>query len=237
MLSRLLVIFYIVILSSSSYAFKKAPKPEPQEIHGMDITYIVPSDIIKPKGSINGVRFASYNRGTDTRTERLGYQYTSDQILLERRTDNGMAGSGVIYNIALNITPKGNNTIITLHPKTLETYQEGLILPFPVPEFDLGFYLHDVAISYQFEIDSNYPPESVKANFDRLLGRKHNGIYRLEKEEDAFEISLKVYPYRQNQSKITIDTEIYNKNKNMLVVDFTEKINGLKRQLQNIANS
>jgi hypothetical protein len=60
---------------------------------------------------------------------------------LERRTDNGVAGSGLIYSIDINKLNKGNDKVIALTPKTVKTYQDGVILPFPIPKFDLASYI------------------------------------------------------------------------------------------------
>lgn len=134
--------------------------------------------------------------------------YTNNALEVERRTDNGVAGSGIIYTIDAIIVSDPNSTTITLIPKTQKTYQEGLILPFPVPNFDIAEYLSTATLDYKFELYSEYQVDSAKANFERILGKSFGSrdIYKLELEDEEFEIKTDIYPYR-NGSKIVINTQ------------------------------
>ncbi len=137
----------------------------------------------------------------------------------------------------LDVVSKSDSTTVTFTPKTQKTYQQGLVLPFPVPSLDLESYLSDGILTYKFEINSNYPPEAVKANLQRLLSSGSNNEYTLDNENELFAIKVQIYHYRHNQSKVAIHTKLYNKKSKNKTINIVEKINTLKENLQNIVNS
>jgi hypothetical protein len=217
------------------------PKPDStKEIHNIKITYILPNNLENPENSINGIRFIEYDidaRGKGTKIERLYYEANLEKLKIERRTDNGVAGSGIITQVNISTTSTPDKKIVTFIPKTQRTYQQGLVLPFLVPDFDLEDYLTSGIILFNFEINSDYPPEAVSANLQRLLGDKIKKTYIIDNKDERFELKITIYPYRHNQSKLAVITKLFNKKSNNGTIDLAEKINNLKKQLMSIANN
>ena len=60
---------------------------------------------------------------------------SDNSFMVERRTDNGVTGSGIIYKVDYSVRNGLKDRILTISPVQYETYQEGLMAPFPVPEF------------------------------------------------------------------------------------------------------
>jgi len=239
---RLLTILSFILLNLTGCSGGNVLIPaqnDVKEIKNIQITYILPPQVEEQPCTFNGLKFQTYNnRGTETKIERLYVYSANNGLKVERRTDNGVAGSGVIYTIDANVISKSDNKIVTLTPKTQETYQQGLILPFPIPNFDIETYLSTAKLNYKFELNSDYQVASVKANFDRILGKSFDSrdIYKLVIEDEEFEIETDIYPYR-NGSKIVITTTIYNKKSKNGVINVVTKIEKLKRQIEKIINS
>ncbi len=239
---RLVIILPFILLTLIGCAGNNILIPQPntvQEVKNIQVTYILPNDIEKRSCTFNGLSFRQYNGGTDTKIERLHIDYVANGLQVERRTDNGIAGSGIIYTIDANVIPKSDATMITLTPRTQKTYQEGLILPFPVPNFDIEQYLSEATLYYKFELNSEYPATSIKANFERLLER-FNAIdsytYILQLEGAELKIKANIYPYR-NGSKVVINIVLYNKESSNGVIDVVKKIEEAKKQIEKIINS
>ncbi len=206
-----------------------------QDIKGIQVTYILPHGVEQSAGTVNGLRFKQYNCGPESKRERLHINSKHNGLLIERRTDNGVAGSGVIYNVDVNTISKPDSTWVILTPKTQETYQQGVVLPFPVPDFDIESYLSSAVFDYVFELNSEYNGDSIKANFDRLLG-KDSTNYRLNLNDEQFDISIKIYPYR-NGTKVVADITIYNQKTKNGVINVIQKIERVKEEIRRIVNS
>lgn len=237
---KLLIIYVVLFLCGCVHDYSLVPKPEQiEKIDNIKITYILPKDIEKTKGAINGLNFLQYEQGSSGKVEKLYFNIISNQLEIKRRTDNDIAvGSGVIYTVDFNLVEKSDSTIVTFIPKTKKTYQQGVVLPFPVPNLDLETYLSGGIVDYKFEVDSNYPPTTVEANFQRLMGDKYyNGKYSLDDSDEQFKCIVKIYPYKHNQSKVSVNATLYNKKSKNGIIDITKKINRLKIQIQNIVNA
>lgn len=202
-----------------------------QELHNIQVTYILPTDAAQASGSLNGLIFQRFNRGDSTKMENLCYSLTPTGIVVHRRTDNTVAGSGIVYDIDVNTSHKSDSSVVTLTPKTQRAYQEGLILPFPIPNFNIETYLSSATFYYQFEIDSNYNADSIKANFDRTLNSSS-----LELGDVWVDFNHKVYPYR-NGSKVLISANIHSQRSKNGVIDMTYIIEELRQRMQSIINS
>jgi hypothetical protein len=172
--------------------------------------------------------------GTDTKREIIKLDFNQTNMELERRTDNGVAGSGLIYSIDINKLNKGNDKVITFTPKTVKTYQDGVILPFPIPKFDLASYLTSAWVIHKFEVTSNYPVDSIKANFDRML-KPYGSTYHLQLPDCLAIMEIKIYPYRQG-SKAVITAEISGMKVVDNIINVSNKIKELESKIKTIVN-
>lgn len=247
---KLAVTFIVLGLSGCSHQYPLLPNPEStQKIEGIKVTYILPNDIIKTSDTINGIYLDQYggrtldatsflkSGGQTGRKERLHFDNKGNQLEIERRTDNGIAGSGVVCIVDFDVISEPDRTKVVFTPKTRRTYQQGVLLPFPVPDFDVETYLLEGQLTTSFEMDADYPPEAVRANLRRLL---HGGLedrYTLDNENEQIIMTVRVDPYKHNQSKLTINATIYNKRSNNRIINMVEKINALKKQLHNAVNA
>lgn len=211
------------------------PKPTAvEEINNIQVTYIIPKNVGSPSGTFNGLAFFQYVAGPESKIERLHTTPTSIGLSVERRTDNGVAGSGIIYAVEKKVTSQGDNTIVTFTPKAQKTYQEGVILPFPLPKLNIESYLSQATLDYKFELDSPYQVDSIKANFDRLIPT--SGGYRLSVGGTECDITLEVHPYR-NGTKAIIYSTIHTTKSHNNVIDLVQIIAELKKQIQQIMNA
>jgi len=226
-------------LSACSRQYPLLPTPEStKQIEGSKIIYILPNDIEETSGSIHRINFETYEGGnSDRNNQRLILKNKGDIIEIHRRADNGVAGSGVIYTVAVDAVSKPEATTVTFTPKTQRRYQDGVLLPFPVPDFDVESYLAKGELSCTFEITSDYPPESVKANLQRLLGGGFDDRYTLDTNSEHFEMEARIHPYRHGQSKVVIHATLYNKSLGNKVLDIAKKIQVLKEKMKSIVNS
>ena len=229
----------IFALSScaSDEVFQLVPKPTAvREIHDIKVTYILPANVKDCYGSINGIKLNNYVGGRPTRIERLKLNILPNEIHVERRTDNGISGSGVIYQVKTDITSQGNNNIITFTPKTAKTYQEGAVLPFPVPTLDIGLYLSQANIKYRFEINSQYSTDAIRGNFNRLLIKAARNKYLLMVGTNQLEIAIQIYPYK-NGSKSLIDISINTQRSKNDIIDVSRILDKAKRKIHGLVNS
>lgn len=229
----------ILFLSGCAHEVPLLPEKntETKAIHDIQVTFIIPKNIEPLNNTINGIDFLRYQDGTEGKIQKLDFNVTDNQMIVERRTDNGVAGSGIIYDVDLTMKKKLNNIVVTFKPVMQKPYQEGLVLPFPVPQFDIKQYLVEGVTSHKFELESAYPPETVKANLQRLLGDTQGGLYIVETENERITISAEIYPYKHNQSKIIIRSKIMNTRAINGTINVAEKLERLKKELNKIVNS
>lgn len=210
-------------------------KSSSTEITNLKITYVIPQSISSSKG-INGLSFMNRQWGRDTKQEKIIVSFDNKILKVERRTDNGVAGSGRIYYIGIIKTNQLNNTLITLQSESMSTYQDGLILPFPLPEFDLQSYLTSATIEYNFELNSEFPADSVRANFDRILTKSSNNDYQLNLNNASAFLSIKVHPYRKG-SKVLIDSRLFGMKHTNSIIDISKSIFELENYIKDVVNS
>lgn len=204
-----------------------------EKIDNIKISYIIPSNVLEPQG-IDGLVFNTNSWGTDTKREMIKVHFNQTNMELERRTDNGVAGSGLIYSIEIDKLNKGNDKIITFSPKSVKTYQDGLVLPFPLPKFDLESYLTSALVVYKFEITSDYPVNSVKANFDRIL-KSDGSSYQLQLSDCLAVMEVKIYPYKQG-SKVVIIAELFEMKIVDNIINVSNKVKELEKRVKTIVN-
>ena len=145
--------------------------------------------------------------------------------------DNGIAGSGIIYTGNIIKQQKGVNNVITFETKSSSTYQEGLVLPFPVPRFDIKNYLESAKLDYNFELVSEFLADSIKANLRR------SALYRSEFNLSNASVlaDIKVYPYR-NGSKIIIKAQLSSMKPRNNIIDVSANIAELEKRVRDIVN-
>jgi len=239
--TKLLTIISFALIMLTGCATNKAlllpPKAGIKEIQGTKITYILPRDIENGLHTLYGLNFPHYTTTTNLKTERLSSHTTHNGIEVEKKIWDLTTSSGVIYTVDTQVTStKPDSIIVTLIPKTQQTYQEGCDAPLLIPDLDIEKYLLTAALSFRFEINSQYPPDAVRANFARFLKSSKTGKFRLTDEYGEFTVKTDITPYK-NGSKIIISTTLYNTKADNNVIDVVQKVKDVKAEIQKIINS
>lgn len=240
LISKLTILLFILSSCANNaslpggYNIQLLPgKPTQTEISDQKITYLVPKTILTSKG-IYGLNFENRRWGTDTKQEKIRTNFAGQMLEIERRTDNGTAGSSRIYNVLVTRSEQADN--IVLEPKFESTKQDGLVLPFPLPEFDLLSYLASAKVNYNFEINSEFSVESIRANFKRSLNQNSSNAYRVDLPNAKVLVEVKIDPYR-NGSKVLLNAELYNFKPENNTIDVSRAIIELEKYISNIINS
>lgn len=169
------------------------------------------------------------------------------------RTDNGVAGSGIRYQVAYSVRENGQGYEATFSPTTRSTYQQGLIGRFPLPDFtdeNLRQHLGALQILYKFEVDSPYNADSVTANFmrnaeartarqgwaDPVTGKIYSTYYVSKLRGKDMTYVVQVYPYR-NGSKAVIHATITGQETSPNTVDFGLLIKEARGMLETMVRS
>ncbi len=214
-------------------------RPEKQterNIGDIKIIYIVPDNIIDKK-TIAGLFLGSKKWGTETKQEKIITSINNNRMIVERREDNGVAGSGLIYSIDVENILKGKNRVVTFIPKKVKPYQQGIILPFPLPTFDLRSYLASASVFHKFEVTSEYSQDAIKANFDRLLGTTNTYLkYNLNSNNFSAELKVKIYPYRTG-SKMVVDSTMFDMKILNNVINVSDNIKELEKRVKQIVQN
>ncbi|PKG36963.1 hypothetical protein [Psychromonas sp. Urea-02u-13] len=231
---------------------------EYQQVQGVDVTYIIPSEYVNDKIGINGVEFATFHKGTQTKQERLSANKISNNSFeVHRRTDNGTSGSGVLYQISYSSSVKGEDTLIQFQPFQTKSYQQGFIGKFDVPNFNVQQYLSTSQFSVKFEINSEYPSDAVKANFDRVLPKKQyskedmqkmmlaklsgkkvssEDLYVLDVDGNDTWLQVEAFPYRKG-SKVVIKAMLNTNPNGGNTVNLSDLIEKIKLNVTEIVDS
>lgn len=219
------------------------------------VTYIVPNDpaVLNPPGSIGRIVFTAWTRGTDAKRELLRFDLSSDAGFVERRTDNGVAGSGKRYTVVKSQEAGAETTILKFTATDYVVYQQGLVLPFAVPMFteaDVQGVFLSGQLHAKFEVDSEFNPESTYANFVRLLKNRsyRNGEHdpvtgKIFKQEFSTTIRgkdvylvVETFPYR-NGSKTVIYARVPAVETSPNTVDFRVLLQETKVRLAEVAKA
>lgn len=111
--------------------------PVEREVNDIKVVYLMPEYIAPYESSEDALHFYCSYGGRETKQEKLFINKENNLWTFERRTDNGVAGSGVVFDVEMLKVKSDNNTKISLIVKKERKYQEGLVLPFAVPKFDI----------------------------------------------------------------------------------------------------
>ena len=172
-----------------------------------------------------------------------------DGVEIEKRIDDGNAGSGMIYYVRCSQFRTPESTTLVFKPYQTKSYQQGLI-SFDVPEFsedELDKYIIHHAISYKMEIDSNYSGEAVNANFMRLAakagedynqptGRIIKNNFTIPYSGGKANIAVELFPYK-NGSKAVIQGVVPGHLTSEGTVDFNVILKDIKAKIESIVNS
>lgn len=235
--------FFLVI---SGCASVQPIKNQVSDVSGKPITYI-----FNGESEASPLKFGDYRRTRhgDGWLENWGIKTTSsgDEILVTKFADNGVAGSVNEYSV--KVTRKGKD--VTLTPYKNRIHQDGLVLPKPVPSFNensLSVFLSSTRHEFGFEVDSNYPSESVNANFKRTLSQKSlsafksgsekifENTYFLKVDGAESKIEVKTYPYR-NGSKCTVNVIYYTQLTENTQIELGKIESLIKEKVTEIVNS
>lgn len=169
----------------------------------LEATILIPKDPqITSKGGFFGVYHVPMTTtGHRTAQQKLFLSKKSDSVEVHRRVDNGTAGSGIIYTLKFSEEDQPTQTVLKFSSIAQEPkkYQEGLFGKFDVPVFSEEEALKTLLsgkIGYQVEIDTQYPVDSIKANFKRLA----NGDIAIGPTRVSFQ--YEVVPYRTGSKAI-----------------------------------
>jgi hypothetical protein len=234
----LLIFIFLLSGCTGSINLQAFPKPKVEkEITDIKITYILPDSVCNYEEADNTLLLCGFHYGPESKQERLFFINQDDKIWkIERRTDNGVSGSGRIFHIEVSKQKVNLGTAVTYSAKRESQYQEGLILPFSIPEFDIKSYLANASVNYSFELNSSYSVDSVKANFDRLLKKNDISKYYLKIQGAASDNVIKFYPYK-NGTKISVQSMLYNMQPIDDVIDVSGLITLLKSKIKAVLDS
>lgn len=266
-MKRFLSVFVVCVIfsflgCSTMQSTGLAPKPaETVDISNpRTITIVLPNSNLVDTSMYSSLRFQNRVWGVSYYDNRIAKQEvirsfkpSANSIYVERRTANQTTGSGRIYTLNYEMKEDGKNKIMELKPISFRTYQQGLVGPFPVPNFtedSLFDYIISHYIGYTIEINSQYNTESIFSNFERLAkkvaykqgakdevtGKIFKNRFSIVCNGSQINFSLETYPYR-NGSKAVIYANIPGSFTSQNKVDFNIIIDDFKRQIESIVNS
>jgi hypothetical protein len=257
--------FMLCLLFTAMMAVTGCANMTPKPAQTTELTAPITTTVIIPNDpSVDTARFRSlefsatwgqsYYKGSISKQHVIRIKNKTDKTFdFDRRIDNGISGSGIMYTVAYSIVTNGNNTVLTFKPTKYRTYQEGLIMPFAVPEFtenDFSTYIASNSVYYKLEIDSQYNTESIFANFKRLATEEHlmQGVkdtvtgkifknrFSIPTKNGKVVFSLETYPYR-NGSKAVIYLNVPGYLTSDSTADFNMILSEIKAKLESIVNS
>ncbi len=216
----------------------KPDAPQDTMVNNIEVSYSIPSVLLHNKSVSQFLTFKTFHTGRESKQEKLFLRQNGQNLWsIERRTDNGIAGSGVIYDVEVKEEKlKKDMTKVSLVVTREYKYQEGLILPFAVPDFDIRKYLANSQITYEFELDSKYDKESIQDNFQRLLGANYDNIYHFGTGLAEYSNTISLYSYRGG-TKIKIKSLIQFVQSDVSIVNVDKIIIDLKNKIKNIVDS
>jgi len=255
---RILMLITMVMLVTSCKSTDVNPlhvTDQYQDISEVNVKYVIPTKNLELNRGIAGVTFDSFRQGKSSKQNKLFWKKIDERTFeVHRRVDNGISGSGKIYIVNYSTVTKGDDTIITFNPIKTKSYQQGFIGKFDVPEFNINNFLSSSNFKYKFEINSDFPSNSVKGNFDRLLRKKvpsHSEMKQMMLARmsgkttsskdwyvlDSYTLlNVESFPYR-NGSKVVIEAKIRTKKNSENLINLSELFKSINSQIVTIVNS
>lgn len=227
------------VTAGSNINWQLSPeKPSERDLTDIKVSYLVPNSLANYESAENAIILERYNvrnATSSSREERLLIRNVSPNHLeIERRTDNGAAGSGRIFDIKITKTKTNNGTLVSFNAIKERTYQDGLILPFAIPVLDIKKYLTAGSIRYSMSVNSIYNPDSIQENFNRAF-KGNNGYYHIETESSSVKADIQFHPYR-NGTKVNVKATAYNIKFNKDIIDLNKVITDLKQKISDVTN-
>ncbi len=230
----ILFIFSLMFLVGCSQIPLLPEKDKVTKIENVKVEYILPKSVIQDQSSFNGIKLRRYTTGTQSKMESIFLRYLENGMIVEKKLHNQMAGSGTVYNVETKVKENKDNIRVTFTPTKKETYQQGLVLPYPIPEFDIQEYLTTASIQNRFEVNSEYPVSSIKANFSRSLGHDPvKGSYITSEEGHQVVLKVDVQPYRTG-SKVLILAYLNTNGNREEQIDTTKIFKNIKKRVSDI---
>lgn len=254
-----------VVAVATIFAMAGCAKMTPKPVQITELTNPVSTNVIIPNDpNVDANVFTSlaftaswgqsYYNGNISKQQLIRIKNKTESTFeLDRRTDNGRAGSGIVYSVDYSLNKNDKNTVLAFKPIKFKTYQEGLIMPFSVPDFnesDLVSYITSNQVHYKLEIDSQYNTESIFANFKRLAteerfrqgekdpvtGKIFKNRFSMPVNNGKIIFSLETFPYR-NGTKAVIYLNVPGYLTSDNTVDFNVILSDIKSKLESIVNS
>ena len=233
-------------VSSAPVTLKVPNDPGIQQRKPAPYTTVIVRDVGYDSRAVTVMPGAMYSR-------ILNEALTPTNFTVHVRTDNGVAGSGIRYNVGYAVRENAKGYEVTFSPISRSTYQQGLIGRFPLPDFtdtNLRQHIASLQIIYKFEVDSPYNTDSVTSNFlrsteartahqgwaDPVTGKIYSTYYVAKLHGKEMRFVVQVFPYR-NGSKAVINATIPGLETSANTVDFDILIKDARRMLEGIARS
>lgn len=254
------IIWTTLILSACMATEKKVVAPQPI-LNPKTVKYILPKNIH------TNLLFTNYTtRKGEAKYDTIYYKQSNTSLDVERKTHSGNVnmfvpsttmipymGSAIVYNVSKTITETDDAMIVEFTPNTVLKVSEALVIGFAIPQLNIYDYLTRTQIKTSFEIDSEFPSTSVKANFDRLLPKvryvnryiktNRQSIDSNLKQQDLYEmvvsdqakvfINIQTFPYR-NGSKVITEAFVEVNSEGNSEINLVEIMKNVQTKVQNI---
>jgi hypothetical protein len=238
-----------------------ASKPAEYPISGAPVTLLVPKDLENAGTPLKGVELQS----TDMPLERHGEiedfvsvspELTPGQLTVtscrgERHTSGSTYKSCVFVDARVEAAEEADQWRIVITPirRREEPVRNPLFIPIDLPAVDLSTwyaYMSHQSVSTHYKLESQYAPEALKANFDRLLKQLNEGhsdgalrqfkhVYAVDSETSAFtSVGAEFFPYHEGS---LVELRVFAKldGAEANAVDWTSHFKLAKDRLEKIA--
>ena len=269
------LIVALSVLSVSGCKTFAVEKPKENNIDAGVFTIIVPKDLNNPEGLLKGVKFPefraeqNYSKGkfitSSSLNKFISGTYEENPTLSELKTSfctvvRASSGRGYtsceIYSTKVKIDDMESKYEIELKPYRLKKVQgrDPLFMPIEFPGIDIDKYftwMTNEKASFNVELTSNYPVESLKGNFDRALGKlsvkKRATIdAALKQFKDLYKFSMpgkvdvymgaQFFPYKNGSLvKLTVKA-IRDAEKGVMSIDWVEIKSRITDKINSIVN-
>ena len=225
----------------------------PQEVsltNTPSISYKLPSDqSIDIK--FNEFRYCANASGTTcTQTNLLSFARENGQMVVTR-TNGTMTGTKGVRFIVNEMTEKqGDISTVTYQPLKRIPVETGFVI-MGTPDLNISEYLSSTQFSKKFEVDSEYPADSVKANFDRLMNKAKSDFRIFGNTESTLDLEdyyfidlpsakvvmlIEAFPYRKG-SKVVVNAVIQTRQSNKGIIDVAEIIREVEKKVISVVSS
>ena len=242
----------VALFASTLAACKSTPPPADVSLTNTpSVSYKLPLDQ-KVDISFNTYnKCVSYGDSGCTKYDSIKFGRQSGDVVVTRRVHNGISGSGAIYTINETTERTADSSIVKYQPVKMSSYQQGLILPFAVPSMDIAGYLSNTQFKTKFEINSEYPSQSVKANFDRMMNKARRDFriygntnskldledyYMVDVEGAQVVMLVESFPYR-NGSKVVVNAVVQTRKSSNGVIDVAAIMKSIEEKVAQVVNS